>query len=76
MYCVSLPEALSIFLRSIAMYTRSEAMSLSMLLPQILWVMNVCVSTLPTFCASRHSNLYSIGVSRSSSPLTEAVFAA
>ena len=58
------------------MYTRRDAMSLSMLFPQIFCVMNVCVSTLPTFCASRHSSRYSMGVRCSSVPLTDAVLAA
>lgn len=54
--------SISIFFRKVAMKTRSDATSFSHALPQIALVIKVCVSTLPIFFASKHNNLYSIGV--------------
>ena len=49
---------------------------MSQALPQIFFVIYVCVSTFPTFFASRQSSLYSIGVRCSSCPLIVTVPAA
>ena len=69
--CAYLGESafFSSFLRSFAIKTRREAMSLSQLLPQMFWVIKVWVKTFPIFLESRHKSLYSIGVRcNSSSP--------
>ena len=58
-YCVEFGP-FSIFLRSIAIKTRSKAISLSQLFPQIFCIIKVCVKTFPTFLENKHSNLYSI----------------
>lgn len=60
-------SVLSIFLRSVAINTRREAISLSQLLPQMLCVRKVWVRTFPIFLVNRQSNLYSIGVKCNSS---------
>ena len=57
----------SIFFRKVAIKTLRDATSFSQLLPHIFCVINVCVSTFPTFRESRHKSLDSHGVRCSSS---------